>query len=167
ALATDGPVAIRFPSGAVPAPPDLPVEPLPVGRWEELRKGSDAAIFAVGRMVEIAKEAAERLALQGVECTVVNARWVKPVDPRIVDWAKRHPIVMTVEDNVGSGGSGGAVLEALAPHGLAGRVRTVALPDQFLPQGKAADILKENGLDAAGIAKTVYEAVRGRVPEKS
>src|SRR4029077_12771771 len=172
ALATDGPVAIRFPSGAVPAPPapparPLPVEPLPVGRWEELRKGSDAAIFAVGRMVEIAKEAAERLALQGVECTVVNARWVKPVDPRIVDWAKRHPIVMTVEDNVGSGGFGGAVLEALAPHGLAGRVRTIALPDQFLPQGKAADILKENGLDAAGIAKTVYEAVRGRVPEKS
>src|SRR5258706_7408586 len=104
ALTMDGPMAIRYPSGAVPAPPDLPVEPLPVGRWEELRKGSDAAIFAVGRMVEVAKEAAERLALQGIEVTVVNARWVKPVDPRIVDWAKRHPIVMTVEDNVGSGG---------------------------------------------------------------
>jgi 1-deoxy-D-xylulose-5-phosphate synthase len=167
ALATDGPVAIRFPSGAVPAPPDLPVEPLPVGRWEELRKGSDAAIFAVGRMVEIAKEAAERLALQGVECTVVNARWVKPVDPRIVDWAKRHPIVMTVEDNVGSGGFGGAVLEALAPHGLAGRVRTIALPDQFLPQGKAADILKEFGLDAAGIAQATFAAIKGTVPTET
>jgi len=163
ALSTDGPVAIRFPSGAVPAPPDLPVEPLPVGRWEELRKGSDAAIFAVGRMVEIAKEAAERLALQGIECTVVNARWVKPVDPRIVDWAKRHPIVMTVEDNVGSGGFGGAVLEALAPHGLAGRVRCIALPDQFLPQGKAADILKEFGLDAAGIAQATFTAIKGTV----
>ncbi|HSS94848.1 MAG TPA: 1-deoxy-D-xylulose-5-phosphate synthase, partial [Candidatus Dormibacteraeota bacterium] len=152
ALASDGPIAIRYPRGPVPATPDLPVEPLPVGRWEELRKGSDAAIFAVGRMVEVAKEAAERLALQGVECTVVNARWLKPVDPRIVEWARRHAVVMTVEDNVGSGGFGGAVLEALAPHGLAGRVRTLALPDQFLPQGKAADILKENGLDAAGIA---------------
>jgi len=166
ALSTDGPVAIRFPSGAVPAPPDLPVEPLPVGRWEELRKGSDAAIFAVGRMVEIAKEAAERLALQGIECTVVNARWVKPVDPRIVDWAKRHPIVMTVEDNVGSGGFGGAVLEALAPHGLAGRVRCIALPDQFLPQGKAADILKEFGLDAAGIAQATFAAIKGTVPSE-
>ncbi len=167
ALSTDGPVAIRFPSGAVPAPPDLPVEPLPVGRWEELRKGSDAAIFAVGRMVEIAKEAAERLALQGIECTVVNARWVKPVDPRIVDWAKRHPIVMTVEDNVGSGGFGGAVLEALAPHGLAGRVRCIALPDQFLPQGKAADILKEFGLDAAGIAQATFTAIKGTVPTET
>jgi len=167
ALSTDGPVAIRFPSGAVPAPPDLPVEPLPVGRWEELRKGSEAAIFAVGRMVEIAKEAAERLALQGIECTVVNARWVKPVDPRIVDWAKRHPIVMTVEDNVGSGGFGGAVLEALAPHGLAGRVRCIALPDQFLPQGKAADILKEFGLDAAGIAQATFTAIKGTVPSET
>lgn len=161
ALAYDGPVAIRYPRGPVPATPDLPVEPIPVGRWEELRKGSDAVIFAVGRMVHIATEAAERLEGQGVSCSVVNARWVKPVDPRITDWARRHPVVITVEDNVGAGGFGGAVLETLAPHGLAGRVRTVALPDEFLPQGKAADILREHGLDAAGVARTVYEAVKG------
>jgi 1-deoxy-D-xylulose-5-phosphate synthase len=120
-------------------------------------------IFAVGRMVEVAKEAAERLEVQKVSCTVVNARWIKPVDPRIVDWARAHPVVITVEDNVGTGGFGGAVLEALAPHGLAGRVRMLALPDAFLPQGKAWDILKEHGLDAAGVAKSVYEAVRGTV----
>jgi 1-deoxy-D-xylulose-5-phosphate synthase len=163
ALATDGPVAIRYPKGPVPSTPDLPVEPLPVGRWEELRKGQDAVIFAIGRMVEVAKEAAERLEMQGVSCAVVNARWIKPVDPRITDWARRHPVVVTVEDNVGAGGFGGAVLEALAPHGLAGRVRTVALPDEFLPQGRASDILKDNGLDAAGIAQSVFEAVKGRV----
>jgi 1-deoxy-D-xylulose-5-phosphate synthase len=163
ALATDGPVAIRYPKGPVPATPDLPVEPLPVGRWEELRKGSDAVIFAAGRMVEIAKEAAERLEMQHVSCAVVNARWIKPVDPRITDWARSHPVVITVEDNVGTGGFGGAVLEALAPHGLAGRVRMLALPDQFLPQGKASDILRDNGLDAAGIAKSIFEAVKGKV----
>jgi 1-deoxy-D-xylulose-5-phosphate synthase len=118
-------------------------------------------------MVEVAKEAAERLALQGVECTVVNARWVKPMDPRIVDWARRHPIVMTVEDNVGSGGFGGAVLEALAPYGLAGRVRPIALPDQFLPHGKAAEILKEHGLDAAGIAQATFRAIKGTVPSET
>jgi 1-deoxy-D-xylulose-5-phosphate synthase len=161
-------VAIRYPRGPVPSTPDLPVEPLPVGRWEELRKGPDAVIFAVGRMVEVAKEAAARLESQKVSCAVVNARWVKPVDPRIVDWARSHPVVVTVEDNVGAGGFGGAVLEALAPHGLAGRVRTLALPDQFLPHGKGADILREHGLDAAGVAKAVYEAVTGSVPtEKS
>jgi 1-deoxy-D-xylulose-5-phosphate synthase len=163
ALSTDGPVAIRYPKGPVPATPDLPVEPLPVGRWEELRKGSDAVIFAVGRMVEVAKEAAARLELQDVSCAVVNARWVKPVDPRVGDWARRHPVVITVEDNIGSGGFGGALLEALSPLGLAGKVKMLALPDGFLPQGKAADILRENGLDAAGIAKSVYEAVKGPI----
>jgi 1-deoxy-D-xylulose-5-phosphate synthase len=163
ALASDGPVAIRYPKGPVPSTPELPVEPLPVGRWEELRKGSDAVIFAVGRMVEVAKEAAERLELQHISCGVVNARWIKPMDPRIVDWTRSHPVVMTVEDNVGSGGFGGAVLETLAPHGLAGRVRVLALPDEFLPHGKASDILKDHGLDAAGIAKAVYEAVKGNV----
>src|SRR5216684_2171557 len=167
ALDLDGPIAIRYPKGPVPATPDLPVEPLPVGRWEERRKGSDAAIFAIGRMVEVATEAAERLALQGVECTVVNARWIKPIDPRIVDWARRHPVVLTVEDNVGAGGFGGAVLEALAPHGLAGRVRNLALPDQFLPQGKAADILRANGLDAAGIAQATYNAIKGTVASET
>ncbi|HEY8854115.1 MAG TPA: 1-deoxy-D-xylulose-5-phosphate synthase, partial [Candidatus Dormibacteraeota bacterium] len=135
ALASDGPIAIRFPKGPVPSTPDLPVEPLPIGRWEELRKGSDAVIFAVGRMVEVAMEAAERLEIQKVSCAVVNSRWIKPVDPRIVDWARTHPVVVTVEDNVGAGGFGGAVLETLAPHGLAGRVRILALPDEFLPQG--------------------------------
>jgi 1-deoxy-D-xylulose-5-phosphate synthase len=164
ALASDGPIAIRYPKGPVPATPDLPVEPLPIGRWEEIRKGSDAVIFAVGRMVEVATEAAERLEMQKVSCAVVNARWIKPVDPRIADWARSHPVVITVEDNVGSGGFGGAVLEALAPLGLAGRVRTLALPDEFLPQGKASDILRDRGLDAAGVARSVFEAVRGQVP---
>jgi 1-deoxy-D-xylulose-5-phosphate synthase len=167
ALASDGPIAIRYPKGPVPSTPELPVEPLPIGRWEELRKGSDAVIFAVGKMVEVAMEAAERLELQKVSCAVVNSRWIKPVDPRIVDWARSHPVVITVEDNVGAGGFGGAVLETLAPHGLAGRVRTLALPDEFLPQGKASDILKAHGLDSAGVAKAVYEAVKGRVRTES
>jgi 1-deoxy-D-xylulose-5-phosphate synthase len=163
ALASDGPIAIRYPKGPVPSTPELPVEPLPIGRWEELRKGSDAVIFAVGRMVEVAMEAAERLELQKVSCAVVNSRWIKPVDPRIVDWARTHPVVVTVEDNVEAGGFGGAVLETLAPHGLAGRVRVLALPDEFLPQGKASDILKEHGLDSAGVAKSVYEAIKSKV----
>ena len=163
ALASDGPIAIRYPKGPVPSTPELPVEPLPIGRWEELRKGSDAVIFAVGRMVEVAMEAAERLELQKVSCAVVNSRWIKPMDPRIVDWARSHRVVITVEDNVGAGGFGGAVLETLAPHGLAGHVRTLALPDEFLPHGKASDILKAHGLDSAGVARAVYEAVKGKV----
>jgi len=160
ALSSDGPMAIRFPKGTAPATPDLPVEPIPVGRWEELRRGSDAAILAIGRMVGVATAAAERLAAEGVDCGVINARWLKPMDPRLIsDWAVRYPVLLTAEDNVGSGGFGGAVLEALAPHGLAGRVRTAALPDEFLPHGNGAAIMASQGLDPEGLAAAVRLAI--------
>jgi 1-deoxy-D-xylulose-5-phosphate synthase len=162
ALATDGPVAIRFPRGTVPATPDLPVEPIPVGRWEEVRRGGDAAILAIGRMVEVATVAADQLAAEGIACGVVNARWLKPMDPRLVtDWAVRYPVLVTAEDNVGSG-FGSAVLETLAPHGLAGKVRVAALPDRFLPHGKQAEILAEHGLDPEGLALAVKSALAAR-----
>jgi len=163
ALSLDGPVAIRFPRGTVPATPDLPVEPLPVGRWEERRKGRQALLLAIGRMVEVAEAAAERLAAEGIECGVINARWLKPVDPRLPEWVRQHPVVVTAEDNVGTGGFGAAVLEALAPHGLAGRVRVQALPDRFLPHGRPAEILRGLGLDPDGLAEAVRQALRSSV----
>lgn len=159
ALDLDGPIAIRYPKGTAPATPDLPVEPIPVGRWEELREGTDAAILAVGRMVEVAQVAADRLAEQGISCGVVNARWVKPMDPRLESFARRYPVLLTAEDNVRSGGFGAAVLEALAPAGLAGRVRVAALPDGFLPHGKPAELLAEHGLDPDGLAGAVRAAL--------
>jgi 1-deoxy-D-xylulose-5-phosphate synthase len=160
ALACDGPVAIRYPRGTVPATPDLPVEPIPVGRWEEVRRGGDVAILAIGRMVEVAAVAADQLAAEGIGCGVVNARWLKPMDQRLVsDWARRYPLLLTAEDNVGTGGFGAAVLEALAPHGLAGKVRTAALPDRFLPHGRQAEILTEHGLDPEGLAQAVRTAL--------
>jgi 1-deoxy-D-xylulose-5-phosphate synthase len=161
ALAMDGPMAIRFPKGAVPSTPDLPVEPLPVGRWEEISKGTDVALLAIGKMVEVAKEAARLLEAEGVSCGVINARWLKPMDPRLVtDWAVRYPALVTAEDNVITGGFGSAVLETLASVGLAGKVRVMALPDEFLPHAKPADILSHHHLDAAGLAGAAREAAR-------
>ncbi len=162
ALAGDGPVAIRFPKGTVPATPDLPVEPIPVGRWEEVRRGGDVAILAIGRMVEVATVAADQLAAEGIACGVINARWLKPMDPRLTDWARRYRLLVTAEDNVGSGGFGAAVLEALAPHGLAGKVRVAALPDRFLPHGRQNEILAEHGLDPDGLARKVRAALEER-----
>ena len=160
ALAMDGPVAIRYPKGTVPATPDLPVEPLPVGRWEEVRRGADAGILAIGRMVEAALVAADRLAAEGISCGVINARWLKPMDPRLVsEWAVRYPLLLAAEDNVMTGGFGAAVLETLAPHGLAGKVRLAGLPDRFLPHGKPAAILAEQGLDPDGLTASVREAL--------
>lgn len=163
AISQDGPIAIRYPKGTAPATPDLPVEPLPVGRWEELRRGTDAVILAVGRMVEVAGVAADQLAESGVSCGVINARWVKPMDPRLIsDWARRYPLVVTAEDNVCTGGFGAGVLEALAPHGLAGKVQIAALPDEFLEHGNPANILAEHGLDPAGLAATVRSTMARR-----
>ena len=159
ALEVDGPVAIRYPKAGAQRMPEMPGRPLPPGRGDEVRRGSDAAIVALGRMVGVALEAAELLAAEGIDCGVVNARWLKPLDPRIAgEWADRYPLLLTAEDGV-AGGLGAAVLEALAARGLAGKVRTAALPDGFLPQGKAGEILADNGLDAAGLARRVREAL--------
>jgi 1-deoxy-D-xylulose-5-phosphate synthase len=164
ALSLDGPVAIRYPRGTVPATPELPVEPLPAGRWEEVRRGDEAVILAVGRMVEVASVAADRLAREGISCGVVNARWIKPMDPRLTsDIARRYAVIVTAEDNIGGGGFGGAVLETLAPEGLAGKVRLAGLPDRFLAHGKPADILAEHGLDPDGLAHTVRTALHALI----
>ena len=131
-----------------------------MGRWEEVRRGADAGILAIGRMVEVALVAADRLAAEGISCGVINARWLKPMDPRLVnEWAVRYPLLLTAEDNLRAGGFGTAVLETLAPHGLAGKVRLAGLPDRFLPHGKPAAILAEQGLDPDGLAVAVREAL--------
>ena len=82
------------------------------------------------------------------------------MDPRLAgEWAVRYPLLLAAEDNVRAGGFGAAVLESLAPHGLAGRVRLAGLPDSFLPHGKPAAILAEQGLDPDGLAATVRAAL--------
>jgi 1-deoxy-D-xylulose-5-phosphate synthase len=162
ALEQDGPVAIRYPKAGAATMPEMPGERLPLGRWEEVRRGSDAAIVAIGRMVGVAREAAQLLAAQGIDVGVINARWLKPIDPRLVsEWSKRYPLLLTAEDGV-SGGLGAAVLEALAPTGRAGKVRTAALPDSFLPHGKASDILAEHGLSAEGLAGRIRAEIGQR-----
>ncbi|HEX4213653.1 MAG TPA: 1-deoxy-D-xylulose-5-phosphate synthase [Candidatus Dormibacteraeota bacterium] len=161
ALHHDGPIAIRYPRGVVPATPELPVEPIPIGRWEEVRRGEDIAFLAVGRMVEVAMVAADRLQQQGVSCGVVNARWIKPLDPRLAtDFAHRYQLLITAEDNVGTGGFGAGVLEELGRVGLAGKVRVVALPDEFLTHGRPAEILAEHGLSPDGLVETALSSIQ-------
>jgi 1-deoxy-D-xylulose-5-phosphate synthase len=155
AVTHEGPVAIRFPKGAVTSAPELPVSPVPYGEWEELSHGEDVALLASGRMVEAASKAAGRLAEAGASCTVVNARWIKPLDPRLDEWADTHRILVTIEDNVTVGGFGAAVLEHLASSGAAGKVRVLGVPDRFIRFGSPGSILAELGLDADGIVASV------------
>ncbi len=155
----DGPMAIRYPKGSVESLPDVSVDPIPVGEWEVLSAGSDVLLLGVGRMVEVAAKAAARLAESDVAATVVNARWVKPLDPRLEEWAKAHSHIVTLEDNVLSGGFGAAVLEHLAATGAAGKVRSFGIPDEFLRFGSADSILGEIGLDADSIAQATLDLV--------
>lgn len=155
----DGPMAIRFPKGGAGTVPDLPVAPIEIGMWEELCEGTDVLLLAAGRMVELAQKAALTLAQKGVTAGIVNARWVKPMDERLIDWVRDYPLVVTLEDNVVSGGFGAGVLEAVSEHGLADRIRIMGIPDEFLPPGSAGQVMKSIGLDPESIAERVFGLV--------
>jgi 1-deoxy-D-xylulose-5-phosphate synthase len=152
-VAHDGPLAIRYPKASATSLPSMPVEPIPIGAWEELLVGEDVLFLVNGRFVEIVQKAAVSLEQRGVSCGVVNARWVKPLDDRLADWVSRYRVTITVEDNVLAGGFGAAVMERLAGTALAGRVHLMGIPDRFLPFGSASSVLESVGLDVESITE--------------
>jgi len=156
----DGPMTIRYPKAAATSIPAIPVSPIPVGEWVELSAGDDVLFLANGRHVETAQKVATRLEQDGLSVGVVNARWVKPLDDRLPDWASGAKVVVTVEDNVVAGGFGAAVLEALAGTGLAAKVHTIGVPDAFLPFGSADDVLEAVGMDVDGLTERVQVILR-------
>lgn len=159
----DGPIAIRYPKGGAVSVPSLPVEPLEIGRAELLGEGEEVLLVAVGRMVEIAEKAAVDLGEKGVRAGVVNARWVKPLDPRILEWAAAVGKVFTLEDNVIAGGFGAAVMEAFADAGLVKDVTNIGVPDTFLPFGSPSDVMELVGMDPDSVVERVLVSVnRGR-----
>lgn len=160
----DGPTAIRFPRGnaqGVKFSSGMPA--IPVGEAEVLRRGCDVAIVALGSMVALAEGAAQRLEKEGVSTTVVNARFVKPLDVEtIADVAARCHNVVTVEESALPGGFGSAVIEALSDlhvHGV--RVCRIGLPDAFIEHGSQSDIRKKYGLTEAAICEAALSLVRG------
>jgi len=155
----DGPIAVRYPKGGAVSVPSLPVEPLPIGRAELISEGEDVLLIAVGRMVEIAEKAAVDLGEKGVSAGVVNARWVKPLDPRIIEWAAQVGHVVTLEDNVVAGGFGSAVMEAFSAAGLAKEVTNIGVPDRFLPFGAAPDVMESVGMDPDSVVARVLLVV--------
>jgi len=160
ALSHNGPVAIRYPRGEAPESGDLEeIEEIEIGRAEVLREGGDVAIFAIGQSVLPSLEAAELLHRQGVEASVINARFVKPLDEGLIaDFSLRTGNLMTVEENSVVGGFGSAVAEVLLRRGITGvKMKTIGLPDSFIRHGSQSDLRREVGLDASGIAHSVIE----------
>jgi 1-deoxy-D-xylulose-5-phosphate synthase len=154
------PAAIRYPRGnGYGVPLDQTFKPLPVGKAEVLREGRDGCLLALGTMVAPTLEAATELEKQyGIRLTVVNARFVKPLDSAlIVELSKKHGALITVEENALQGGFGTAVLELLEEQGITGnRVMRLGYPDSYIPQGEQHELRSMLGLDPVGIAASVH-----------
>jgi 1-deoxy-D-xylulose-5-phosphate synthase len=155
-------MAVRYPrSPGLGVKMDTEFKELTIGKSEILRQGNDIAIMAIGSMVAPAMEAAEILALQGIEATVVNARFVKPVDTEmIVDLAIRIKRIVTVEENTLAGGFGSYVNDAIKQADISDAIiRNIGVPDVFIEHGGQAFLRSKYGLDAQGIVKKALELV--------
>ena len=163
ALEQPRPVVIRYPKAPLPeglfsAPPS-PIEP---GRAEVLAQGADAVLVAYGAAVAEAARARSRLAEEGWEVGLVNARFAKPVDEETLEKCLvGSGLVVTIEDGVLAGGFGSAVAEVVAQMAEPrARLLRLGVPDVLLSQGSREELLREVGLDAEGIARQVGEALR-------
>jgi 1-deoxy-D-xylulose-5-phosphate synthase len=153
AFQMDGPAAVRYPRGSGPGTPLEAMQALPVGRGRVVRRGRRVAMLAFGSMVRSALEAAE-----GLDATVADMRFVKPLDEALVaELARSHEYLVTLEENVLEGGAGSAVLECLAAAKLEKSVLQIGLPDRFVEHGDPAVLLMECGLDGAGVAGRLRE----------
>jgi 1-deoxy-D-xylulose-5-phosphate synthase len=158
----DGPTVVRFPRGAVGD--DLPALRR-LGPVDVLRDGTDVLIVAVGAMGRLAVEVAERVEAQGISATVVDPRWVTPVPLEVVDLARSHRLVVTVEDNGRTGGVGARVSQALRDADIDVPARDLGIAPRFLDHGSRAEVLAEVGLTAQEVARRVVEAVSRLEPQ--
>ncbi|MEE3127746.1 MAG: 1-deoxy-D-xylulose-5-phosphate synthase [Actinomycetota bacterium] len=157
-LVDDAPTVVRFPKGAPPA--DIEAVDRVGGCDVLVRSGAkDVLVVAVGSMATTAVDVAERLTAQGIGVTVVDPRWVKPVDPALVDLAREHRLVVSVEDNGVQGGCGASLLQALVAADVRTPVRLHGIPQEFLGHAKRDVILDRVGLTAQHLARGIVEAM--------
>jgi len=157
----DAPAAVRYPRGAGPGVAvDPALQTLPIGKAEVRREGKRIALLAFGSMLAPALEAGTAF-----NATVVNMRFVKPLDEELVrELARTHDLLVTVEENVVAGGAGSAVNECLMAAGLPTRVVNLGLPDRFIEHGDHREQLAQCGLDAAGIRRTILRHTPAETP---
>jgi 1-deoxy-D-xylulose-5-phosphate synthase len=162
ALLHDGPVAFRYPRGpATGVPLEKTVEPLELGKGKVLQTGDDILMLAIGKSVGDALEAHETLKAMGIVATVVNCRFVKPLDVDLIcSLATRIPRVITIEENVLHGGFGSAVLEALSDEGVTGvQVERIGVADTFVEHGPQQLLRSLYGIDPPAIVEAAKRLV--------
>jgi 1-deoxy-D-xylulose-5-phosphate synthase len=148
-LYNDGPIALRYPRGnGYGVPMDSELKQIPIGSWEVLKQGTDAAILTFGTTIPMAMEAAEGLEKKGVSVKVINARFIKPLDEDMMhDIFKADIPVLTIEEAVLQGGFGSAVLEFAQENGYQhSRIDRMGIPDKFIEHGSVTELLKEIGM---------------------
>jgi 1-deoxy-D-xylulose-5-phosphate synthase len=154
------PVSLRYPRGkGVGASLDDELKTLAVGKGEVLREGLDLAVIAIGSTVNTALAAAKRLAEEGLNIKVINARFVKPLDEELIlKTAATIKKIITIEENMLQGGFGSAVLELLAEKGVTGvRVKRLGIPEEFVKHATQAQQRHKYGINEEGIIRAIRE----------
>jgi 1-deoxy-D-xylulose-5-phosphate synthase len=174
AIGHPGPAALRYPRGAAEGV-DLPQQPrqIPIGSGELLAGGERVALLGYGYGVTVALEAARELAEHGLQATVADGRFAKPLDAELLErLAMEHELLVTIEENVLPGGFGSGVLEHLEDAfadrpGERARVMRIGLPDRYVTHGKPALLREEVGLTGSSVAERVLSALRSGEPALS
>ena len=165
ALDFDGPVSVRYPRGSgVGVALDTQWQDLPIGKAEVLRTGKDVCLWAIGSMVQTALDAAELLEAQGISAGVVNMRFAKPLDVKLLrEHAQSYGKIITLEEGVLAGGVGSAILEELNENKLLEQcdVRRFGIPDEFVMHGDKKLLFRDLGLDTPTIAAKAAAFVKG------
>ena len=156
ALSYDGPIALRYPRGTAYDEYEEFREPVLLGKSEMIYEESEIAILCVGHMFEDAVKVREQLKERGYPCTLVNARFVKPMDEDMVEeLSKKHRLLVTIEENVQTGGYGEHILEYVCRKDLGVKVLTLALPDDYVEHGNISVLRKETGIDVETMTQKI------------
>lgn len=156
AVSYDGPIAVRYPRGTAYAGLEEFREKVSLGKSEWIYREDEICLIAVGEMVETAEQVRDILKGEGHRVSLVNARFVKPLDREmILESCRDHKLLVTLEDNVITGGFGSAVLDVLAEEGCHKDVLTMGVPDRFIRHGSVPELKKEIGLDPESIADRI------------
>lgn len=162
ALYDDGPIAFRYPRGEGVGAEMSGLEAIEIGRARVLREGSDVAILSIGTVLEQAEEAAKRLQAEGVGVTLIDARFLRPLDKdALLGAARSHKVIVTIEEGA-SGGFGAQVSELFAREGVFDhgvKFRNITLPDRFISQGSQGEMRRDAGIDADAIYAAIREVL--------
>ena len=152
AFAHEDPSAVRYPRGGkTGAPPDRNFDTLPIGKAEIRRRGQAVALLAFGSLVPAALAAGE-----AIDATVVNMRFVKPLDADLIaELAGNHSLLVSIEENAAIGGAGSEVARVLSERGISTPLLRLGLPDRFIDHGEQGQLLAELGLDKDGIVRAI------------